>query len=98
MSGQHASADFYLEQEARRRRRRSTYYDGQRADPSRAAQAIPQTPSRKEIVSRNEYWAALDDEKSPPSSAAGHSEASSRLQRAREKLKWHSLKEVFRRS
>lgn len=98
MSGQRGSADdLDLEIESRRRRRRSVYYAHQRAGPSQSAQAIPPIPTRKEILSRNEYWQALDGEKSPSSTATGHSEASSRLQRVREKLKWQSLRGIFSR-
>lgn len=99
MSGKRASADDLdlLEIEARRRRRRSVYYDHQRAGPSQSVKAIPSVPSRKDIVSTDDYWRNLDlDGKKSPSSAAGHSEASSGLQRVREKLKWQSLRTVFR--
>lgn len=92
-----ATDDLDLELETRRMRRRSVYYGQQRAGPSQSVQAIPPTPTRSEIVSREEFWKSLDDERSPPPTpSTDQSETPSRLQRMRARLNWQTLKEVFR--
>lgn len=90
--------DLESELEARGRRRRSLYYESQRAVvPSQSLPRIPPQPTRRELVSRNEFWEALDDDTSPPTTSTGQSETPSRLQRMRAKLpKWQVLRGKFR--